>query len=678
MSAGQIIGGVVGGVIGFFLGGPIGAAAGVGIGAGIGGYIDPPKIQGAGKPQISELNITTAKEGDVVPELLGISKITGNIIQYWGNRTEEVKQEQESGKGGNSSTVIAGYKHYLSWLQMISLGETDFLYAVYKAENVVWFGELERPVSGGMSTITLTDYSDDEGNGTILGNMIFYFGTDDQAQNSSFLDGIPDSTLNVPYRNFCYAFFDDFLLGNANRVPIFSFIVGKRPTISFNAIETINIYDYNPAHAIWWILENMTDLPTSFLDETSFNEVANTLVSEGFGISILFDTPVSANDYIDNILLHIAGIKYYDTDGKLKLKLIRQDEDEDNMLSISDNDLIEKPSIKRGSWVETVNEIHGIYPLRIFKGVEPTSNSGFLFGSTYGSIGSLNSYLFSAYFDGETLSNPNSIILPATTGLSGLLNYQDQLIVLIDADTDSRFYFYNNQLVNTQIIDPQTIAGDIRGADKLLNGETNKVYATDDRGGVIGFTNLIKSGGGPEVYPGNPTKHDSEYLDGHVYIVEWQTPSPKATKIKTLDFSIIYRVDQSFAQSIHAFDGTMYCSRSNLLNQAMGAFDPDDNFNHLWSGLNYSETGASGDAIDCGGYVIGRLKGHLLKLDKDTGDTLQDITSDVPQKLHKINEQFFMGWSGRTMYVFNVEDMSLVDSISTGINDDGYSAAVIT
>ena len=63
-------------------------------------------------------------------------------------------------------------------------------------------------------------------------------------------------------------------------------IIAKRPKLSFSNKETIYFYDYNPAHAIWWILEQLSDLPTS-LDETSFKAAAATLYDEGFGINIL-------------------------------------------------------------------------------------------------------------------------------------------------------------------------------------------------------------------------------------------------------------------------------------------------------------------------------------------------------------------------------------------------------
>lgn len=365
MSVGTVVGAVVGGVAGFLIpgGGFALAAALAGVGAGVGAYLDPltPDI---GKPDIQELSVTTAKEGEIIPELLGISQITGNIIHYWGNSSAQVKTGESGGKGGGGGQDIEETHYYLSWLQAICLGPVDYLYTIYKEEDVVWAGYLERPESGGEQTITLTNYTDTDGNGSAIGTMTFFYGTDDQQAKTEYLDGIDDETLNINYKGLCYAFFDNIDIGTYNRAPIFKFVIAKRPKLSFSNKETIYFYDYNPAHAIWWILEQLSDLPTSFLDETSFKAAASTLYDEGFGINILLNKNASAGDYVDNILRHIDAVKFYDTDGKLKIKLLREDTDRSEMTLINEHDLVEKPVITRGTWLETTNEVRVTYPLR--------------------------------------------------------------------------------------------------------------------------------------------------------------------------------------------------------------------------------------------------------------------------------------------------------------------------
>lgn len=474
MSVGQVIGGAVGTVAGFFIGGPIGAVVGGTLGVGVGGFIDPAPVNKLGEPDLQELSITTAKEGDVIPDLLGISKIKGNILSHWGNTSEEIKQSV-GGKGGGGGDVTTGYKYYLSWIQGICIGPVDTLRTIYKGEDPVWAGKIERPVSGGQETISLFDYSDNDGNGTLLGTVTFYFGTNDHALNSDFEDGLSDSTLNIPYRNLCYAYFDNILLGEANRVPVYSFVIEKRPVLAFNSNETINTFDYNPAHALWWIIEKMTDLPTSFIDTTTFDAVADTLYDEDFGVSILFNKATSANDYINNILFHIGAIKYYDTDAKLKLKLIRKDEDESNMISLSDDDFVEKPAISRGSWYETTNEIHGIYPQRII--TAPEAANLFFMDSDL---------VWGAFYNGHNLVYTGGYVSSET--MYSMMDYDDDILLQVEKDTNAEIRRLNITPVGGVFSVDETYTPynqyDVTGIyQNLIQGRTSKELIFNDEDG---------------------------------------------------------------------------------------------------------------------------------------------------------------------------------------------------
>jgi len=447
MSFSTIFSGISYGIIGFMVGGPMGAAAGFAIGIGVGLLMDAlaPDAPSPGQPQTAELAFPTATEGLNIPDVLGTTKLSGNIFQYFGNRTVEITEEQEGGKGhGGGDDVVTGYEYYLSWAMGICLGPVDYLYAIYAGDDVCWSGNLARPASGGLEIITLAiseyeeseedksysrslpydslvsegDYGDyyqytfisqtfsgtnenpfaafdeypertfefarlnlyistpyfpEENNyyspgyvtyishtwdpnthlfkiivdnpiqydldsgeafshfvlvmyGTVtvattdeeitMGTAYFYFGTDDHAINSKMQGDI----ANTPaYRHLCYIFFDDNFIGNFNRVPAMKFIVGKFPQLDFNANETIDTYDYNPAHAIWYIQTNhwMAQLPEEYMDATTFSDVADTLLAEGRGISILFDRQQTALAYMETILDHIGGVMRYSATGDL-------------------------------------------------------------------------------------------------------------------------------------------------------------------------------------------------------------------------------------------------------------------------------------------------------------------------------------------------------------------------
>jgi len=327
MSFSNFMSGVVGAIYGFIRGGPYGAAIGFVIGFGLSLAADAmaPDMPSPGQPQTAKLNIPTADEGIPIPDLLGITKLSGNYFQYFGSRVVEVTEES-GGKGGGGEEYVTGYKYYLSFAMGIALGPVDYLYAVYSGDDLIWSGALQRPASG-LEIVPLGEYiekfgmeipiEDEQEPSTVVGNMYFYYGTDNQAANSKMVANISNTP---PYRGLCYAFFDDVFIGGVNRVPSVRFVIGKYPEQSFNENEVIDVYDYNPAHAIWYVMTHdlMADLPEEFMDEVTFSGVADTLLDESRGVSMLFDRQQTSLAYVETILNHVGGIMTYGCDSKLE------------------------------------------------------------------------------------------------------------------------------------------------------------------------------------------------------------------------------------------------------------------------------------------------------------------------------------------------------------------------
>jgi len=379
MSVGSIIGGAVGAIAGFFLGGPYGAWVGFTIGYGIGAMIDPltPDMNQAGQPAIGALAVTTAEEGMVLPDVLGTTKLLGNIVWYCCDRSEEITEEVETGGkgGGGSQTVVTGHQYFLTWAEVVCLGPVDTIYTIYANDDVVWEGELNRPtISGGQETITLDD----------MGAVTVYFGTDDHVANSTIGANLEDDTLNTPYRNQCWFFYNDCKIGDYNRSPTMKYILKKSPEIpaliGTAGIETINEYDYNPAHAVWYILETMTGLSDTFLDATTFSGASETLKQEERGISMLFSQYQTAETYIDTILSHIGGILKPTSDGSFGLKLIRADATVSGMETFTAGpDLVNNYDFTRKSWLDTGNEYKIQYAQRVFRApVCPHHSEGYV------------------------------------------------------------------------------------------------------------------------------------------------------------------------------------------------------------------------------------------------------------------------------------------------------------
>lgn len=418
------------GVIGFMWGGPPGAFAGVALGIGLSLVTQrlAPDSQTPGAPQVQELQLPTATEGAPIFDLLGISKFTGNLIHYWGNRREEVTESVEAAKGskGSGDEYVVGYRFYLSWIMGFCLGPLDMLYTIYANDQVIYDGALACPSSGGKEIISLgqlaTDFEEQnnaytdwyptngytypkawvvgdpwakmssyygaqEVNSTIcwtwgnedrtacslisshtyqpwnniteitfvdpcidpltgqeplagqsclirvsftyqqgsssdpnsMGNLHFYFGTDDQLAESLAASHV-SSGYNIPFRGLCYGFFNDCYIGRYNRMPHIKIVGRKTPSKSFSSKNIINGYDYNPSHAIYHILTDKyhAGLDSNYIESSSFITAANTLFSESLGVSILFNNQNTAKQYIKTVLDHIRGVVTYSSGMDLK------------------------------------------------------------------------------------------------------------------------------------------------------------------------------------------------------------------------------------------------------------------------------------------------------------------------------------------------------------------------
>jgi hypothetical protein len=71
----------------------------------------------------------------------------------------------------------------------------------------------------------------------------------------------------------------------------------------------------------------------------------------------------SASSYIKSVLGHIDCILRYESDGKFRPKLIRNDYYVDALPLIDENDLLEKPVFERKHWIDTLNEVKVQYSL---------------------------------------------------------------------------------------------------------------------------------------------------------------------------------------------------------------------------------------------------------------------------------------------------------------------------
>lgn len=120
--------------------------------------------------------------------------------------------------------------------------------------------------------------------------------------------------------------------------------------IQVDAVSVSKQIDMNPAHIIRECLVDPDwgmGYQTSDIDDTSFMAAADTLFTEGLGISILWDKSMTIDEFVKEIVRHIDAALYVSrTTGKFVLKLIRDDYDVGTLITLDESNIssISNPS----------------------------------------------------------------------------------------------------------------------------------------------------------------------------------------------------------------------------------------------------------------------------------------------------------------------------------------------
>lgn len=119
--------------------------------------------------------------------------------------------------------------------------------------------------------------------------------------------------------------------------------------------------DMNPAHII---RECLTDpdwgmgYQDADIDDNSFIAAADVLYNERMGISILWDTQTSIEEFVKEIIKHIDAALYVDRrSGKFVLKLVRFDFDEAELIVLDESNIDKITDFKRPAFGELINSV---------------------------------------------------------------------------------------------------------------------------------------------------------------------------------------------------------------------------------------------------------------------------------------------------------------------------------
>lgn len=243
---------------------------------------------------------------------------------------------------GLGKKVTIGYWYYFGIHMGVCRGPIDELVEIRVGDRTAWNGSLK---SSGSIYIDREDlFGGEKKEGGIKGPFIAMMGEDTQVADPNL-----ETMLGGPlpgYRGVFTAFFDGKIAALNPYPKPWSFRVRRAlkgwqggqawyPAKVLIALADGEICAMNPAHIIYECLTNSQwgrGLPQTTLDEASFRACADTLYDEKFGLCLRWNRKDSINTFIRSVLDHIGGVLFTDrATGLIKLKLIRQDYEPDNV-----------------------------------------------------------------------------------------------------------------------------------------------------------------------------------------------------------------------------------------------------------------------------------------------------------------------------------------------------------
>lgn len=265
--------------------------------------------------------------------------------------------------GGKSGSVTVGYRYYAGMHLALCHGPIDSLNKIVVGERVAWSGA---QTSSGQITINQPElFGGDDREGGIVGAVDLVMGDASDGQNDYLVSqlgatvpafrGVVSLILRQPQLSALNPYIKPW---SAELTRIIRRSDGSPQWYSTKA--AIN-GDMNPAHVIH---ECLTDrvwgrgYGLSDIDDTAFRAAADTLYTEGFGISLLWDQSQDIDALIERVLQHIDGSLYVSPrTGLFTLKLTRDDYNIATILTLDESNILALESFERTLPEELVNQV---------------------------------------------------------------------------------------------------------------------------------------------------------------------------------------------------------------------------------------------------------------------------------------------------------------------------------
>jgi hypothetical protein len=308
---------------------------------------------------LDQLDIPTAEIGKEIPVLFGTKKVTSpNVVWYGDLRVYEKEKEDQT----------VGYNYYLG-MHLALCHDMQRLLAIEVDGRALW-GD---PYGDGIGTDTSAHvwrssfFGGFYAGGGIGGTFRFHDGNPNQMPNAYLASKLPTTwSGGIPaFRGVASLVLEHVWVGDSDMIRpwhawgrnIYYRSGLNNPVITLpNGIQAMN-----PANLLAEIILNEKwglGYTLDDIDVASFNSANSVLASENFGMCALWTQEAEIGEFIKDLLNHIDAFLFSDIHtGKLRLKLIRDDFDIDNLPVFDEDNIIEVKSFKRNTYEESPNTL---------------------------------------------------------------------------------------------------------------------------------------------------------------------------------------------------------------------------------------------------------------------------------------------------------------------------------
>jgi len=324
------------------------------------------KFENARASGIDDLSFPRADEGAPVPLIFGRVLMRGPNTGWVGDfEAVPIKKKQKTGLF-SSKKVIVGYTYYVGLQLVLALGRCT-LHKIVMDKDTLWSGTAS--ADGTLINVNLPNlFGGKEKGGGFIGNLRYYTGSVTQTVNA-YLASKTGAADTPAYRGFAYLVLEKCGIGESNQLRAIQMELSQYTNGLGLAggIEQIGD-DMNPMELLYQAFTldwGGLDVTPDLLDIDSLKACAQTLFDESNGMSLCISAPNGGKELANEVLRQVDGLMYQDPlNGKMVMKLIRNDYDVDDLPVFDESNIIMIRSFTSKLWEDTVNQVRVKYTNR--------------------------------------------------------------------------------------------------------------------------------------------------------------------------------------------------------------------------------------------------------------------------------------------------------------------------